>query len=116
MRLIQSLKVLLMSSLILAATSVSAQDDAEQSAAVDDATLQQFTAAFMEINSIQQEYSTSIGEAEDQAEAQELQQEAQTEMAEAVQSSGLEISTYNSIAQQLQSDTELQERVRAMLQ
>lgn len=116
MRIIRSLQLLTATLLISLATTVSAQQPADAMPQYSEAQIEQFAAAFVEVDTIRQEYTTSIGAAEDQQQAQALQQEAQTKMAEAVQGSGLEIQIYNSIAQQLQSDEALQQRVMEHIQ
>ncbi|MEX2468248.1 MAG: DUF4168 domain-containing protein [Pseudohongiellaceae bacterium] len=87
----------------------------QQQMEVDNATLEQFAAAMNEVAAIQQEYSQQLSETQDPAEAQSIQQEAQTKMVEAVLDSGLDVETYNTIAQQAASDPELQGRIEAML-
>ncbi len=111
MRIIRITQLLTAALLVFMTTTVGAQQPAAEQPQFDDATLELFASAFMQVGSIQQQYSASMGEAEDQQQMQSLQQEAQMKMAEAVRNSGLEVQTYNSIAQQLQSDTELQQRV-----
>lgn len=98
-------------------TQQQAQPQAQQQAQVeiDDQTLEQFADALGTITEIQTEYSASIGATQDPQEAQSLQQEAQTKMVEAVQEAGLDVETYNVIAQQLAADPELQQRVQDLL-
>lgn len=83
---------------------------------LDDATLGQFVTALGSVSEIQVEYSELIGSTQDQAEAQNLQQEAQQKMVEAVEASGLDVQTYNMIAQQVAENPELEERIQQMLQ
>lgn len=87
----------------------------QQQMDVDNVTLQQFAAAMNEVAAIQQEYSQLLSETQDPAEAQNIQQEAQTKMVEAVLDSGLDVETYNTIAQQAASDPELQGRIEELL-
>jgi GTP1/Obg family GTP-binding protein len=72
--------------------------------------------ALTEVRDLGNEYSEQIASAQDQQEAQELQQEAQVEMVAVVEDTGLTVEEYNQIAQQLSQDQELLERVQAMLQ
>jgi len=87
----------------------------QQQMEVDDATLEQFAKAMSAVTRIQQEYSQRLSQTQDPDEAQEIQQEAQTLMVQAVVDSGLEVDTYNSIAQQAASDSELQARIEEFL-
>ncbi|MEX0618638.1 MAG: DUF4168 domain-containing protein [Pseudohongiellaceae bacterium] len=82
---------------------------------LDEQTLSQFANALGSVTEIQVEYSESIGATQDPEEAQELQQEAQTKMVEAVEEAGLDVQTYNMIAQQMSADPELQQRIQEML-
>ncbi len=78
---------------------------------VTDAQLEQFVDAATEVQTVQQEYAAEIQATQEQAEAQSLRQEAQEKMVEAVEGSGLSVSEYNLIAQRLQQDQSLVERL-----
>lgn len=98
--------------IIAAAVSPAMAEDT----AVDNAQLEQFVTALTDVRDLGNEYSEQIASAQDQQEAQELQQEAQVEMVAVVEDTGLTVEEYNQIAQQLSQDPELMERVQAMLQ
>lgn len=79
---------------------------------VSDTQLEAFSTAMDEVQSVQQEYSQAIQQAENPEEAQTLQADAQEEMRSAVEDTGLTIADYNLIAQQLQSNPELVRRLQ----
>src|SRR5690625_6208253 len=86
---------------------------AEETIDVSDQQLEQFADAQVEIGSIQEDYSAKLMETEDPEEARELQQEAQDEMTTAVEDAGLDVETFNSIANGGRSEehtSELQSR------
>ena len=62
------------------------------------ATVDAFVDVFGDINEIRQEYSQQIRNAEDQETARNLQREAQQEMMQTVQSSDIDVDTYNAEA------------------
>ncbi|WP_213995578.1 DUF4168 domain-containing protein [Arsukibacterium sp.] len=80
----------------------------------DDATLLKFSMAMEGVQQVGSKYEAEFQNAEDAAEAQKIQQAAQQEMVEAVQSSGLSTEEYNQIAQQAQQDEELRNRILEM--
>ncbi|TVQ48264.1 MAG: DUF4168 domain-containing protein [Gammaproteobacteria bacterium] len=82
----------------------------------DDATLENFADAFVEVQSIQTSASQEMEQAGDPAEAQDIQQRAQEEMVQAVIDTGLTVETYNRIAQQMNTDIDLREDVMARLE
>ena len=63
---------------------------------------------------MREEYAVKFNHAKDQDKAQKLQQEAQEEMLTAVEKSGLDASSYNLLAERIQSSTELQERIQKL--
>ncbi|WP_335949518.1 DUF4168 domain-containing protein [Salipiger bermudensis] len=79
--------------------------------------LTSFVDAAMEVQAVQQDYMAQIEAAPEDAERQALVQEAQQEMANAVEETeGMDVQTYNEIGQAAQSNPELNERILAMLQ
>ncbi len=73
--------------------------------------LESFANAREKVQTIQQDYSQKLQEAEDPSKSRELQQQAQQEMVQAVQAEGLDASTYNQIVTAVQSNQELQKKV-----
>ncbi|GGX70733.1 DUF4168 domain-containing protein [Saccharospirillum salsuginis] len=86
-----------------------------QAPEVSDETLEQFTTAMADVRSIGQVYSDRIANAEDTEAAQALQRDAQEKMMSAVEDAGLSVQQYNAIAQRMNQDEELMERVQEML-
>ncbi|SNY49123.1 protein of unknown function [Arsukibacterium tuosuense] len=86
----------------------------QQTTNFNDATLLKFSMAMEGVQQVGSKYEAEFQNAEDAAEAQKIQQEAQQEMVEAVQASGLTTEEYNQIAQQAQQDEELRSRILAM--
>ncbi|GHE20647.1 DUF4168 domain-containing protein [Halomonas urumqiensis] len=78
--------------------------------------LQQFADASEEIAVISQEYTQRLQEAEDESAQQEVRMEANEEMVEVVEDSGLDVDTFNAIGQAIQQDPELMQRVQEMAQ
>ena len=79
--------------------------------------LDAFAAAQKEMGAIQQEYSKKLQGKKDQPEeAVKVKQEAQQEMAKAVQDSGLELNTYNQIVRLAQYDADFRNRIVEKMQ
>lgn len=71
-----------------------------------------FAQAYLDVQTINQEYSERMQATDDQEQAAELQQKAQTEMQEAVTGAGLSIADYQRIAEQANQDEELREDIQ----
>jgi hypothetical protein len=78
---------------------------------VSDTQVQQFADAYLEVAELRETYTDQIVQAEDAERATELQQEANSKMIEAVESTGLTVAEYNSIAEAMDADPELRERI-----
>ncbi|QEM82758.1 DUF4168 domain-containing protein [Halomonas binhaiensis] len=79
-----------------------------------DEDLQKFADASQDISAISQDYTQRLQEAEGQEAQQDVRVEANQKMVEAVQQSGLEVDTFNSIGQAIQQDPEMMKRVQEM--
>lgn len=98
-----------------AAAAAAAQGGAGAAMAeVTDQKLEQFVEAIGEVQEVQTSYSERLQSAEDQDEAESLREEARDEMIGAVKDTGLTVDEYNLIAQRLQTDPALAERVRGL--
>lgn len=84
---------------------------AQQQAPVSDQALEQFADAASSVREVREEYSAEIQSTQDEEKAQALRSEAQQKMVVAVQEAGLSVSDYNMIAQRLQTDGELMQRL-----
>lgn len=80
-----------------------------------DAELQSFVDVQGDLQAVREEYTELLEATEDPAEAQSLQEEASQEMVEVLESSELDVETYNQIAMALQQDQELLQRVQEMM-
>lgn len=79
---------------------------------VTDKQLEKFVDAATDVQEVQATYAQRMQEAQDQEQAQSLRDEAQSEMVGAVEESGLSVQEFNLIAQRLQTDPELAERLK----
>ncbi|HKM25941.1 MAG TPA: DUF4168 domain-containing protein [Thiopseudomonas sp.] len=109
----------LSASAVMAQNTAPAQQQAapaqqQQQGHVSDADLEKFISANIEVSKVREEYAVKFNHAKDQEKAQQLQQEAQDEMLSAVEESGLDASSYNMLAEQIQSSPELQERIQKL--
>ncbi|WP_418591721.1 DUF4168 domain-containing protein [Ponticoccus sp. (in: a-proteobacteria)] len=96
-----------------------AQAPAATPEAVDfsDAELQSFVEAASEIAEIRQEFAAQIQGAQDGETVKELQEQALTEMRAAIDATdGIDVEQYNAIGAASQSDSEVNERLTAMMQ
>jgi hypothetical protein len=81
----------------------------------DENTVQTFAVALAAVKDVQIEYIEKIKAANEPEAANQLQQEAQSKMVNAVETKGLSVNQYNSLAQQMQADPGFRQRVeRAM--
>lgn len=86
----------------------------QKAAPVSDGDLKKFVDASEDVAKIRDEFSQKLNNADDQEKAQQLQQEAQDKMLNAVQESGLDAMKYNEIATQIQADPQLQQRAESL--
>lgn len=81
---------------------------------ISDQELRQFAEAQSQVEEIKNDYRGEIQKhAQDADKAMEVQREAQQEMVEAVQDSGLDVRKYNQIAQLAQYDSQFRARIEA---
>ncbi|NWN82952.1 MAG: DUF4168 domain-containing protein [Halomonas sp.] len=81
-----------------------------------DAQLQQFADASQEIAVLSQDYTERLQAAEGEEAQQEVRMEANEEMVNVVEDSGLDVDTFNAIGQAIQQNPELMKRVQEMAQ
>lgn len=93
-----------------------AQQQMEQMAnePVTEEQLETFVDAIEHIERINDEFVAALENVETQEEAQELQMNAQREMVESVEETGLSVEEYNALAYRLQNDPEVQAKVEAI--
>lgn len=107
----------------LASAPVLAQESADSGSQAQapaqnfsDDQLQQFADASQDIAMISQDYTEQLQNASDEGEQQEIRQQANDEMVQAVQESGMSVEQFNSIGQAIQQDPQLMQRVKGMVQ
>ncbi len=80
---------------------------------VDDTMVSNFAEAFLSVQELSDELTNKLAEAPNPEAAQSMQREAQDEMAESVEKSGISVEQYNEIAIGMRQDPKLAERVKA---
>lgn len=98
-------------------SSPAAQSQGAAQAAVNfqDQDLQKFAELQKPLQEIRTDYSQRLQSTQKPEEAADLQKEATDKMVEVVKDSGLEVETYNEIAVALQSNPQLQAKVKSMM-
>lgn len=82
----------------------------------DDDTVRTFAVALAAVQDVQIEYIEKIKSAREPEVATQLQREAQSEMVKAVETKGLSVNQYNSLAQQMHADPGFRQRVERVMQ
>jgi|AntRauTorckE6833_2_1112554.scaffolds.fasta_scaffold16471_2 hypothetical protein len=82
---------------------------------IDDSTLEQFVGVAQDLGEIRDEYVKKFEGIEDQQKAQSLQAEMNDKMISVVDNSDIDVETYNYIANQMNVDEELRNKVQSML-
>ena len=85
-----------------------------QASDFSDQQLQKFADASQEIAGISQNYTQQLQNAEGEEAQKSIREEANTKMIEAVEASGLEVETFNTIGQAVQQNPELMKKVQGM--
>jgi ribosome-binding protein aMBF1 (putative translation factor) len=83
---------------------------------ISDAELKRAAAAYGKIIAINKEFQQSVQQTQDQNERQQLQNEANQKMAQAVEDSGLDVETYNSIIAQVRANEQLAQKFHELAQ
>ncbi len=89
-------------------------ESAPQSQNFDDDTLMKFTEAMQAVGQVANKYDAEFKKVESPEEAKKIQQAAQSEMVAKIEKTGLSVQTYSTIAQQVQVDEKLRDRVLKM--
>ncbi|MBK1617301.1 hypothetical protein CKO42_02300 [Lamprobacter modestohalophilus] len=79
---------------------------------VDDSTVSNFADAFLGVQEISEDLTDKLSNAPSAEAAQSLQREAQDEMAQKVEETGITVEQYNEIAISMRRDPKLAERVK----
>lgn len=97
------------------ATQTTPQAQASEPANISDGDIAKFAQAQTEVQGINSEYSQKLQDASGDAQkAQQVQHEATEKMIKAVERTGLDVDTYNQIAQAAQHDAQLRERIQSV--
>lgn len=91
------------------------QNQAEQPK-LDDETLENFVAAAKELGEIRNEFVVQLQGVQDENRAREIQEEMNQKMLSAVDEAGIDVPTYNYIANQMNTDQQLRSKIEGMLQ
>lgn len=83
---------------------------------VSDEQIDAFVEAHVNVNQVREEYTQRLQEAEDQEEAQRLQQEANQAMTDAIEDSGMDIDEYEEVAMAVNADPEIRDQVMERLE
>lgn len=89
---------------------------AAAAANVDDQQLEQFATAYREVEDVQQDFEKQLQGVSSQEEAQEVQQKAVDVMRTRIESTGMPFEEYARLAQQIQTDPRLQDRLEEKLE
>lgn len=76
--------------------------------------LQAFAEAQQEVQKVGERYRSKLGQGEDPETRMELREQMQEELAEAVRSAGLEVGTYNAIANAAQNDPAVARKIEEL--
>jgi len=105
--------------LALMPLAATAQEQAEPALAPEEITDQQlesFAAAALAVNEVGREWARRIQATEDESEVEQMQVQAQEEMAAAVEEEGLTVEEYNAIYAAAESDEEINAEIQSLLQ
>jgi len=80
-----------------------------------DAQLQKFAGASQKVATLADEYRPKLQAASDDTARQNIYQEADEKMVQAVRNDGLSVEEFNGIGQAVQQDPQLQQKLRAMV-
>lgn len=81
----------------------------------DAQTLNSFANAAVELGQIQNDFATQLQGVQDESKAMQLQEEANRKMVQAVEAQGLDVQTYNQIANQTAVNPELKNKVDQLI-
>lgn len=82
---------------------------------VSEEQIDQFVEAHIAVNDVREEYTDQLQEAEDQEEAQQLQQEANQAMTSAIEDTGMDVEEYEEVAMAVNADPDVRNEVMERL-
>ncbi len=115
------LLAVMVSASLLAAGTVAAQDGdgfnpQTPRADFEQQELEKFAKAYVQVHDIQEEFAYEMGNTSSEQEAKNLQAEYMEKMVDVVRDEGLTVDKYNEIADALQSDPQLREKVSTLVE
>lgn len=111
--MLKSFSTLLATATLALSTAVAAP---AASQGIGDETLQKYVASAQQVAVISQEYASRLQSTEAENERNNILQEANDKMVNAVQEQGLSVTEFNGISDAIEQDSALRERVQAMTQ
>ncbi len=100
----QLLSLMTAACFLLIASQASAQD-------FKNSELQTFAEAQSEVVKIRSEYFEALDGVQDESKAEQIQEKYVGQMVEAVEATGMSVNTYNQIAQAIQENPDLQQKI-----
>ena len=100
----------------LAALGAAGSLQAQGAPSYDKKTLRAFATAMVKVEEVREVYTPQIGEAGNKEAAQRLQREANDLMVQAIREQGLDVPTYNQLAQAMQQDRDLRGRIMELVE
>lgn len=89
---------------------------AQQTNEFSDGQVKRFAQSFGEIMKVRERFTAELQQVDDAEEANKLQQKTNDEMVGIIEDNGITVPEYNAIAQAMQSDPELRNRVVSLIQ
>lgn len=83
---------------------------------VSESQINAFVEAYIAVSEVREDYTARLQEAEDQEQAQQLQQEANDAMTAAIEDNGMSIEEYQEVAMAVNADADVREQVTTMLE
>jgi len=81
----------------------------------DTQTLQKFADSANKLQSIQQQFAKRLKGVKDKNKAKNIQKKMEGKMIKAVKSNGMDVKTYNAIANRMQQDKQLRQKVQQLM-
>lgn len=101
---------------VLAMPAAAQQSETQQQVSFSDEKLRSFATAAVKLSQIRSEYQAQMGNAENDQQRQQLTQQTNQKMAQAVQQTdGISVEEYNQIAQASRSNPEVAEKVETYM-
>lgn len=87
----------------------------QQGQSFDTQTLQKFADSANKLQSIQREFAKKLKGVKDKNKAKNIQKKMEGKMIKAVKNNGMDVKTYNAIANRMQQDKQLRQKVQQLM-